>query len=309
MRQVWWIALGCALALAACERTTDPTANNRVRCIDENQSAEVREAACTAWIESGDLGAAGAQALANRGDVRREAGQVTAALRDFEAALRADAEEPLALEGRAQILLASGQLDAAELLVDRLIAGGHRLAQAYLMRGDVFLARGAYTEAIASYGEALQHNSRLALAYAHRGEAREHLGEHNDALTDYDAAIRIDGTLAEARAGRCWISLQRNEDLGRARTDAAAATASDPANTDGQTCRGILQLRDGEWAAARESFELVLLVEPGNPVALFGRGIARRRSGDNDGTQDMNQARDFDRHIGQRFDDLGIETF
>ena len=71
----------------------------------------------------------------------------------------------------------------------------------------------------------------------------------------------------------------------------------------------MLQLRGGEWADARTSFEAALAVEPGNPTALFGRGVARRRGGDSDGSDDMNLARDFDRHIGEAFDDMGVRTF
>jgi hypothetical protein len=51
------------------------------------------------------------------------------------------------------------------------------------------------------------------------------------------------------------------------------------------------------------------VVEPGNPTALFGRGVARRRGGDGDGSRDMNQARDFDHHIGEQFDRLGVRTY
>jgi len=74
-------------------------------------------------------------------------------------------------------------------------------------------------------------------------------------------------------------------------------------------CRGILQLRNREWGGARTSFEAALAREPGNPVALFGRGVARRRGGDDDGREDMNRARDFDRHIGEKFDAWGVDTF
>ena len=57
------------------------------------------------------------------------------------------------------------------------------------------------------------------------------------------------------------------------------------------------------------AFDAALAVEPGNPTALFGRGVARRRSGESAGREDMNQARDFDGHIGEAFDEWGVETF
>jgi tetratricopeptide (TPR) repeat protein len=234
---------------------------------------------------------------------------VTPALRDYEAALRLDESNARALEGRAGILLASGQLDAAEPLVDRLISAGNASAAALRIKGDIDLQRGAYTEAIEHFDDAISADGRLALAYAHRARAKERLQDSVGARADYDSAIRFDGTLAEARAGRCWLNLREDRDLGQARNDAEAAVAADPQQVDAQLCRGILQLRGGEWENARRAFEAALAVEPGNPTALFGRGVARRRSGEGAGREDMNQARDFDRHIGEAFDDWGVETF
>ena len=97
--------------------------------------------------------------------------------------------------------------------------------------------------------------------------------------------------------------------MGQARNDAEAAVTADARQVDAQLCRGILQLRGGEWENARHAFEAALAVEPGNPTALFGRGVARRRSGEGAGREDMNQARDFDSHIGEAFDEWGVETF
>lgn len=306
-----WLGLAIALGLAACQPPqADPLAEARATCGDEEGAAEARIGACTRLIESGELtDAARAEALANRGDAQFGNGAVTPALRDYEAALRADENNAQALEGRAGILLTSGQLDAAELLVDRLIAAGHPSANTLRIKGDIALQRGAYSDAIEHFDDAINADGRLAIAYAHRARAKERLQDTDGARADYGSAIRLDGALAEARAGRCWLNLRQERDLDQARNDAEAAVAADPRHVDAQLCRGILQLRGGEWENARRAFDAVLALEPGNPMGLFGRGVARRRSGDGAGRQDMNQARDFDRHIGETFDDLGVETY
>jgi tetratricopeptide (TPR) repeat protein len=304
-----WLALGIVLALAACQ-PSDPLAQNRRACADVDEDPTARVAACTALIESGELDEpARADALANRGAAHRAAEEVTPALRDFEAALRINADQPRALDGRADILLASGQLDAAELLVDRLIASGLASSHAYVMKGDIALQRGEYSDAIEHFDDAIAADGRSAAAYAHRARAKLRLEDRGGARADYDTAVRLDGTLAEARAGRCWLNLREERDLGVARNDAEAAVAVDPQLVEAQLCRGILQLRDGEWEDARRAFEAALAIEPGNPTALFGRGVARRRSGDREGRADMNQARDFDRHVGEAFDEWGVETY
>jgi len=304
-----WLGLGFVLALAACQ-PPDPTAQDQAACERENASTEERIAACTRVVENAELEAnVRADAQARRGQAHYQSDAVTPALRDFEAALRLDENNPRALEGRAEILLASGQLDAAEPLIDRMIANDAATGNALRIKGDIALARSAYTDAIEHYDDALSEDSRLALAYAHRARAKERLEDLVGARADYGEAIRIEGGLAEARAGRCWLNLRQQEQLDQARNDAEAAVASEPQNVDAQLCRGILQLAGGEWANARTAFDAALAVEPGNPTALFGRGVARRRSGDNDGREDMNQARDFDRHIGEAFDGWGVETY
>jgi Flp pilus assembly protein TadD len=78
---------------------------------------------------------------------------------------------------------------------------------------------------------------------------------------------------------------------------------------EAQVCRGILQLRARQNEAALLSFAAALEVEPGNPEALFGHGIARMRAGDSAGSQDMNRARRFSEHIGQRYERLGVATW
>lgn len=310
MRRTLVIGLALAAVLAGCQREQDPQAQNRSTCLNANAAAQPRVDACTALIDAGVLTQAErADALAARGVAHRSAGQVTAGLRDFEAALRVNERQADALEGRAAILIASGQLDAAEPMIERLIAAGGRLDQAHLMEGDIALGRGDAVSAAAAYDQAIAANGDLALAYARRARAKEQLGDHEAARADYDAAIRKDGALAAARAGRCWLNLTQKTDLEQARNDAEASVAAAPRLVEAQLCRGVLQLQGGEWANARASFEVALSVEPGNPVALFGHGVARRRSGDDAGSEDMNQARDFDHHIGETFDELGVETY
>lgn len=306
MRRIWLVGAFLAGALAACERTE--VADDSERCLTA-QEAEAKIEACTAAAQNETLTPQQRSvAFSTRGEAQEEAGDVTAALRDYSSAIDLDNENPAALVGRGRILLASGQLDAAEPVLRRAIDLTPS-GEAYQLIGQIQVRRGEFSEAITSFNTALDHEPRFALALAGRARAKQRLGDLDGAANDYDQAIRADGNLAEARAGRCWLDLNEERELARARQDADAAVAADPRNTEGQLCRGVLQLREGQWADAKTSFEAVLAVESGNPIALFGRGVARRRSGDNDGTEDMNLARDFDGHIGEQFDHLGVRTY
>lgn len=295
-----------ALALSACERAE--VADDSERCLSA-QETEAKIEACTAAAQNESLTPQQRSvAFSTRGDAYEEGGDVTAALRDYGAAIDLDEENPAALLGRGRILLASGQLDAAEPVLRRAIEL-NQSGKAHELMGQILVRRGEFSEAITLFNAALDHEPRLASALAGRARAKQRLGDIEGAANDYDQAIRMDGNLAEARAGRCWLDLNQERDLVRARQDADAAVTANPRLVEGQLCRGVLQLREGEWESARASFDAALAVESGNPIALFGRGVARRRGGDDSGTEDMNLARDFDGHIGEQFDDLGVRTY
>ncbi|MGD9980932.1 MAG: tetratricopeptide repeat protein [Hyphomonadaceae bacterium] len=307
MRKFWLVGAGFALALAACERGERPT--DLASACFEAEEVEAKIAACTTAAEDDSLTPElRSQALSTRAAAYQDGGDVTAALRDYGAALELDEVNPSALLGRADILIDSGQLDAAQPLLQRAL-NLNQSSEANEMMGQIALRRGQFPEAIGFFDTALEHEPRRASALAARGRARQRSADLTGAEQDYNRAIVLDGNLADARAGRCWLYLNQNRDPASARGDADAAVAADPRNVEGQLCRGVLQLREGQWTDARASFEAVLAIESGNPIALFGRGVARRRSGDRDGTEDMNLARDFDRRIGEQFDDLGVETY
>lgn len=274
-----------------------------------SQCAEGAAEACGLLIE--DPNATPQQkreAFTLRATLKRGAGDITGALRDYDAALALDATHAPALLGRGDILFASGQLDAATPLLERAV-DGDQTGRAQHLLGRIALLRSDYAGAITHFDAAVRQDPHLAEALAARARAKQHSGDNVGARADYDAAIRTDDALAEARAGRCWLNLTEETELPQARNDAEAATAADPRLVEAQLCRGILQLQNSEWAGARVSFEAALQVESGNPTALFGRGVARRRSGDNAGTRDMNQARDFDNRITRTFAQWGVDTY
>lgn len=307
MRKVWLMAAAVA-ALAACQPSaSDPLAEAQRAC--ESAKGQEQIAACTTVIDAEMVEAeARTEALTLRAAARREAGEVTAALRDYEAALQADETNVAALLGRADILLTSGQLDAASAMVERASATD-RSGQAHLIMGRIAFHRGDYINAVTQLDSAIAQNGDLAQAYATRARVKKANNDREGARADFSDAIRRDGALAEARAGRCRLNLEDNENLDQARDDAEAAALADPRNVEGQICRGVLQLREKQNAEALASFTAALAVEPGNPEALFGHGIARMRTGDSQGSRDMNRAREFSEHIGQRYEQLGVNTW
>ncbi len=307
-----WLGVAAVLVLAACEQTQpDPLAEVRQSCLGDGVEAEARLEACTVLIDSGTLnGAERGDALAHRGAASEEAGDVTAALRDYRAALQDAPDAMLAVRGQAAILIESGQLDAAEPLVQRLVESGQFAATAHFLSGEISRKRGDIASATAAYDRSIAADSGYFESFAARGSLKQDQADYAGAIEDYDRALRLNPQLTPALAGRCWSRvLMEDGDITAARRDADAAATGNPRNVPAQLCRGLLQLRAGEWAGARTSYEAALDVEPGNPDALFGRGVARRRGGDDAGREDMNRARDFSANIGRHFEELGVRTY
>lgn len=303
----------CAMLLAACDGEAPPAdaaAGLRADCANPQLDAAAQYSACTALLDRGDLEPADrSAALGNRGSAQLRQGAVTPALRDFEAAVAADGDNIHAVLGRASVLVDSGQLDAAEPMVRQALDSGEFLDRAHFLAGNIAAQRGDRPAAIAAYDAAIAAEPRFASAYANRGRMRAQGEDYAGAIVDYDRAVAIEPAHTNALSGRCWARVHAGGSDAAARADADAAVAGDPSNLEGHLCRGLLQLRAEQWDAARESYDAALALQAGNPVALFGRGVARRRAGDRDGADDMNQARDFSPHVASTFADLGVRSY
>lgn len=301
-----WVIGGALLALGACGQSAPGVTGDA--CADDAAEPGAAVAACTARLDSGALDErARAEALVHRGAAQLRLGQTTAALRDFEAAMGADAENVAAVLGRADILIQSGQLDAAAPLVARAIASGQSPARAHFLDGRIAAELGDGAAAMAAYNAAISADPRHVGALIARGRIHAQQSDHDAALADYTAALAIAPHEAGAHAGSCWAHLAKGED-GPARLAAEAAILADARSFDARLCHGLALLRVQEWDGARAAYDAALELQPGNPTALFGRGVARRRAGDGDGRRDMNQARDFSPHVGRVFEEAGVRT-
>jgi len=311
MRQKAVLAL-LGLVLAACEPggglgAGDANADLAEAC--SRASGAQRIDACTAMIDLPETSAFNrAGYLVFRGEEHRAMDDPTAALRDFDAAIRLDETHIRAYLGRGEILLESGQLDAARPMFERIVQQDQS-GRAALGLARIEWSHGEGAAALTHLQAALERDAGLAEAHALRARIRKSGGDLEGARADFSAAIAANGALAAARAGRCRLNLEANQNLDQARDDGEAAVLADARNVEAQICLGVLRLRAREPEAALSAFAAALAVEPGNPEALFGHGVARMRTGDRAGARDMNRARDFSSHVGQRFEQLGVGTW
>ena len=302
---VGWV-LG--VALAACAKPPDPAVRLAAECADMGRPSAQRVGACTMLLAIPELDAAiRTEALAHRGAAYAKTREPTSALADFNAALAADPEFKPAKLGRAAILIESGQLDAAAVLLESVIASGEHAALAHRLRGDLNARWGAPDAAIADYDAALSLDPALAAALANRGAVKQGLGALADARADFDAALALAPNQTAARAGRCWNRLRQNEDAAAAQRDGHIAARGDPVLVSAHLCLGMALLKQHEWVRARAAYESVLALEPANAEALYGRGLAALRAGDRRaGNADIDRAQQFNSRVEDGFRRLGV---
>jgi lipoprotein NlpI len=102
--------------------------------------------------------------------------------------------------------------------------------------------------------------------------------------------------------------LLQQQSAGDARGDAEVAVRSKPEMFSAQTCLGMAALVLEDYPVALSAYEAAAAIEPGNAEALYGRGVARIRSGQRrEGHDDIDQAQRFNSRADAPFRALDVE--
>lgn len=275
-------------------------------------------------------------AFLNRGILlARYKGEFRSALADFDEALGLEPANlaGLMLRGEARSVLADYPGAVADL--DRAAELAPNVAQIHVLRGLANGRRGATDKAIADYDRALTldinnvdaltnraalravagDNGRAiadldrvlalqpanALALYNRGYSRFALRDYEGAVADYGAAVAANPEMAMAWANRCLARTVVGRDEAGARADCRRAAALAPDSAEVHETQAFLHLKLGEHQAARAEYETALALDETRPIALYGRGLARLRLGD-----EVGAARDRDAALA-RFPEVGRE--
>lgn len=248
------------------------------------------EAAIPALTRSLELQPENTTTMIRRGEAYLQLGRFDDALADLDRVLAAAPGHAVAHAYRARILVHRGRGAEAVAAADRAVAadpGNFLLAG---LRGEIFARAGRPEEAAAAYRSALEMFERMTAAVT--GDADNaalsdprvtlliSLGRHAEAIAAVDAGLRRYAGNVMMLASRCRIRVETNGDLGLARRDCDQALQAEPGHPVAQLSRAFLNLRTDRWADAIRDFEQVLAGEPRSPLALYGRGVARARSGD-----------------------------
>jgi len=194
-----------------------------------------------------------------RADRALQAGDLAAALSDYDHALGCDASNADTHYNRANVLHAQNRDDEAVSGYDRALALRQAFPQAWLNRGVTLSRLARYDDAIASLDRAIALDASYADAWINRGNALRAQDRDGDALVAYARAMAIDpdaaflrGTWLHARMTVCdWDRIDEALALLAARI-AAGEPASPPFPALAMfSAPSILQTVARTWVDAR----------------------------------------------------------
>jgi tetratricopeptide (TPR) repeat protein len=161
--------------------------------------------------------------------------------------------------------------------------------------GEALIARGFMRAATKDEAGALADADNAARVIAPTSLERqmvvnlyERLGQPERALPLLDALIashREDSRLGSLLNSRCWLRALANRELAGGLDDCNRAIKLEHAPPAILDSRGLLHLRQGAFTAAIADYDAALKLRPGQGWSLYGRGLAKRALGQDEGAK------------------------
>ena len=127
------------------------------------------------------------------------------------------------------------------------------------------------------------------------------------AIADYAKAIEIDPKSAAAYNSRCRFRIKANLDLPLALSDCDDALRLAPNNATFMDSRGFVYLKLNRLDEAIADYDAALKVNPKLAGALYGRGLAKQKKGDQAaGDTDIAAAKAIRTTIADEFAKYGV---
>jgi tetratricopeptide (TPR) repeat protein len=165
--------------------------------------------------------------------------------------------------------------------------------------------RGEPSERVRACDLMLTSDSRgYAAVVTWRAQAKEQNGDATGALRDYEDALRIWPDAPSALLGIGRLHLAQGDLAAAQPYLRRAIEAHDSGIASDMLAAHALQNGDAEMAL--REYEAWLVRHPDNELALYGRGIARLRGGDEGGREDIARAEQISPRIRESFEERGI---
>lgn len=226
------------------------------------------------------------------------------------AVIEASAQTPrtraIALNNRGNAYYRKSDYDRAIADYDQSIKVLPGYARALNNRGLAFQKKGDLVRALDDFDQSIRFDPKSAPAFVNRAEAFRRKGDYRRASNDYSAALTLLPTLEGVRNARCWVRAIMGE-LTAALADCNEALRVNP---DAATydSRGLTYLKLRQWNAAIADYNSALKLDPTLASSLYGRGLAKLRSGDpSGGKADVASATAIEANIQSVFAQYGVK--
>ena len=251
-----------------------------------------------------------------RGMVQVERGEVEQGLQDIRSAIQKNPKFVLAYYNLGTTLVQRDQLEAGIQALDQTIKKDPKLGQAYLNRGWAYAKKGDYDRAIEDASAAIRLMPALIQGYMNRAAAFEKKGAYRKAEDDYSQALKLDEKNASLWNARCWVRALGGREFEAALKDCNHSLALQPNTRHALDSRAMVYLKAERNQEALADYDAALRVagyEPGMKAdpelatSLYGRGVARKRQGDQLGAAvDMAAAKAAKGTIAEEFERYGV---
>jgi protein O-mannosyl-transferase len=241
----------------------------------------------------------------NRGDRKRQEGDLSGALADLNEAVRLVHENPHALNNRGivydELLKYSEAIDS----YGEAIRFNPGLTSAYSNRGLSLAKIGRYAEATKDFNTAIVQNPSFYKTYNDRGITRKTQGDSIGALADYNKALELkpDFTEALVNRGRLYKAMKQ---IPLAEADFRSATHIDPGQIKSIIELGHLYLENERTDDALKCFSDAIAAKPGDINGYLARAMLKKRLRDFEGAvADMDQVIRIDPSFIAAYNDRG----
>jgi tetratricopeptide (TPR) repeat protein len=223
-----------------------------------------------------------ARAAFQRGEKALEAGQLDAAAIAYQEALKTAPAYAEALNGLGSVLFRQGKRAEAMTKFQAAINADPGMKLAYFNLGYAARKNGDFAVAAQAYETYVKLDPSDADGHFGLGESYRNQGKPEPAVRAYETYVSLESRPSEQR----WVDKAKEyiAQLKAQQASAPAALAS-PAAPAGGTASALIAegdkaLRAGNAAAAAQSYQSALLLEPANVEALFKQGNALAKTGD-----------------------------
>ncbi|MBC7944798.1 MAG: TonB-dependent receptor [Burkholderiales bacterium] len=208
------------------------------------------------------------------------AGRITEALSSIEQLSENQAtRDPRFHTYRAEVLLAAGRVDEANLAIQQALNLDPRNSAAYALRAIIGVAQNDKAAALIFARNAVRFDEKSAAALIALSYAEQASFEIGQALASARKAVKHEpqNALAWARVAELEMSLGKLDDGLQA---AQRAADLNPNLARAQTVLGFANLTRIDTKAAKASFEKAIALDQTDPLPRLGLGLARIRESD-----------------------------